>query len=229
VTDQRLSVVETRLADLKDSNERYMALQDEEREKAASALRVELERARQEGEARLREHITNQIQQIRGDLLSSDKLELARISEVKQLILGVKSEQKLSLDAAQAAVAKAEDSQKVVNASQNEFRGTLKDQAADLMPRKETEQQFAEIRNQLGDLRSRLDTGPQQLRDLQTLSDRGLGREDQLTENRAVTGNAFLYVTAALAVLAIIVAVYLHTGSSKSLTCTTTAGVVTCH
>lgn len=51
------------------------------------------------------------------------------------------------------AVAKAEQAQLRVNETQNEFRGTLKDQAADLMPRVETELLVKDLRSQIDTLR----------------------------------------------------------------------------
>jgi hypothetical protein len=62
-----------------------------------------------------------------------------------------------ALTAAEKAVTKAEASQEKVNVTQNEFRGTLKDQAADLMPRAETELLIKDLRGQLDDLRTSRD------------------------------------------------------------------------
>lgn len=62
----------------------------------------------------------------------------------------------IALTSADKATEKAETAQKVVNASQNEFRATLKDQAATLMPRSESEQVFKELRTQLDDLKTRV-------------------------------------------------------------------------
>lgn len=60
-------------------------------------------------------------------------------------------------EAAARAVEKAEQAQLRVNIGQNEFRQQLKDQAADLMPRKETETLVAGIRQSLENLQGRLD------------------------------------------------------------------------
>jgi hypothetical protein len=57
-----------------------------------------------------------------------------------------------ALVAAEKAVTKAELSQEKVNATQNEFRGTLRDQAAELMPRAETELIYKELRGAIEDL-----------------------------------------------------------------------------
>ena len=63
-----------------------------------------------------------------------------------------------ALTAAEKAVAKAELSQEKVNATQNEFRGTLRDQAANLMPRAETELIYKELRQSIDDLQRTRDT-----------------------------------------------------------------------
>ena len=63
-----------------------------------------------------------------------------------------------ALTAAEKAVTKAEASQEKVNVTQNEFRGTLKDQAADLMPRAETELLIKELRGQIDSLNKSRDT-----------------------------------------------------------------------
>jgi hypothetical protein len=62
----------------------------------------------------------------------------------------------IALTSADKATTKAEEAQKVVNASQNEFRGTLKDQAATLMPRSESEQVAKELRSQIDDLKGKV-------------------------------------------------------------------------
>ena len=59
-----------------------------------------------------------------------------------------------ALLAAEKAVEKAEAAQQRVNVTQNEFRGTLKDQAADLMPRSETELLVNDLRGGLDGLKS---------------------------------------------------------------------------
>lgn len=65
---------------------------------------------------------------------------------------------KLALNAADKANDKAETAQRVVNKSQNEFRGTLKDQAATLMPRSESEAVSKEFRTQLDDLKAKVNS-----------------------------------------------------------------------
>ena len=88
-----------------------------------------------------------------------------------------------ALAASEKAVNKAETAQAGVNATQNEFRGQLKDQAATQMPRSEAENLFRELRGLISaqseviaGLRSRLDVGPPSLTELQTRSDQNQGR-----------------------------------------------------
>lgn len=58
-----------------------------------------------------------------------------------------------ALESSEKAVTKAEIAQQRVNETQNEFRGTLRDQAADLMPRSETELLVKDLRAQIETLR----------------------------------------------------------------------------
>ena len=88
-----------------------------------------------------------------------------------------------ALAASEKAVNKAEVAQQRVNETQNEFRGTLRDQALTLMPKTEQENTNRELREligtqltQIGELRSRLDIGPPTLHTLQTRSDESAGR-----------------------------------------------------
>jgi hypothetical protein len=91
-----------------------------------------------------------------------------------------------ALAASEKAVNKAEVAQSGVNETQNEFRGTLRDQAQTLMPRAEAENLIRELRGLIGaqsevisGLRSRLDIGPPSLSLLQTRSDESVGARQQ--------------------------------------------------
>lgn len=104
-------------------------------------------------------------------------------SATNNALVAQKDSTAAALAASEKAVNKAEDAQKVVNASQNEFRATLKDQAAMLMPRSETENLIRELRGLISaqgevitGLRSRLDVGPPSLNALQARSDADVGR-----------------------------------------------------
>ena len=88
---------------------RGMLVAEEEREKAAKALRDELARAIEEGDRALRDHITQQIAQIR------EALNAAR------------READIRFEAAQAAIAKAEAAYEKRFESMNEWRGQSAD------------------------------------------------------------------------------------------------------
>lgn len=62
-----------------------------------------------------------------------------------------------ALAAAQAAVDKAETAASKRFDSTNEFRGQLADQAATFMPREVADQQFAQVREQISALTTRMD------------------------------------------------------------------------
>jgi hypothetical protein len=61
---------------------------------------------------------------------------------------GIESSTALSLAAAEKARDKAEEAQKAKNETTNEFRGQLSDQAATLMPRKESESAMNALRKE---------------------------------------------------------------------------------
>ncbi len=115
-----------------------------------------------------------------------------------------------ALSASEKAVDKAETNQKGINETQNEFRATLRDQAADLMPRAETESLVRELRGliatqdkTIADLRSRLDVGPPSLGVLQARSDQSQGRMTGWSDARVVL---LALVSAAAFALALYVA-----------------------
>jgi Flp pilus assembly protein TadB len=103
-----------------------------------------------------------------------------------------------ALAASEKAVNKAETAQGNVNETQNEFRGSLKDQAATQMPRAEAEVTFRELRGLIttqgeliNTLRSRLDVGPPSLGVLQARSDNDAGRRSSSTQGWVYVAMAF--------------------------------------
>lgn len=101
-----------------------------------------------------------------------------------------------ALTASDKAVDKAEIAQAKVNETQNEFRGSLRDQAATQMPRNEAENVFRELRGLIStqaqaiqELRSRIDVGPPSLSVLQARSDNQVGRQQGL---QTVTTNPLI-------------------------------------
>jgi flagellar biosynthesis/type III secretory pathway protein FliH len=126
--------------------QRYaMETAEHEREKAAEALRTGLDRAMQEGDDRLREHITNQVMQINAALISADKLEIARIDAVRTQLTD-------AMKAAAAAVTKAENATEKRLEGMNEFRAQLESQNSTFMPREVGEAQFNELRRTVAEL-----------------------------------------------------------------------------
>ncbi len=98
-----------------------------------------------------------------------------------------------ALVASEKAVDKAEVAQKAVNETQNEFRGTLRDQASNFMPRIETENLVRELRGlivaqetTIAGLRSRIDVGPPSLSTLQARSDENVGRRGGALDTRTL-------------------------------------------
>lgn len=174
---------------LREEQHRSLTVAENEREKAASALREALARSISEGDERLREHIANQVAQIRASLESGELLEIERIrgatEGLNEKIESNTREFRQAQNAAQAAVQKAEEAQQRVNESQNEFRATLADQAATLMPRKEVEalmtehiRQVSELREQIAVIRQAVAVGPSSIGSLQSRAARDDGRRE---------------------------------------------------
>ncbi len=92
--------------------DRAVEMADSEREKAASVLRDALMRTISEGDERLREHISHQVQQIQSALESAGLLEQERIDAVRTTVEALFAEKQKALDAAltaqKEAVSKAE-------------------------------------------------------------------------------------------------------------------------
>lgn len=139
--------------------EQHRALQtaEAEREKAAQALRNTLAAQIREGDERLREHISNQIQQVRDQykqvqaaLESADKLELSRLANLERQIT-------LQLAARDTAINKADVNSEKRFESVNEFRAQMNDQQQRFLPREVFESQVFEIGKKLDANTKRLD------------------------------------------------------------------------
>lgn len=99
---------------------RAVVVAEQEREKAARALRMELERSIAEGDRNLRDHIENQVQQIRGALIAADMLEVQRVEAVQR-------ETKLIHEASEKAIAKADAADEKRFEAMNEWRAQSSD------------------------------------------------------------------------------------------------------
>lgn len=145
-------------------------------------------------------HGNGQFQSIDPARLGADvsalEIEIKRIDQLREAdqravtaaLAAAKEAVAAALLAADKAVNKAEEAQARVNVGQNEFRGTLSDQATRLMPRAESENTTRELRdilsalaNDVVALRSRVDIGPPSLGTLQAEADSRRGARQSVT------------------------------------------------
>lgn len=202
--------------------DRAIEMATEEREKAAHALRLEMERAVKEGDERLREHISNQIMQIKAALESAEKLETTRFDANQTSLAGVAREQESLRLAQRDAQLKFERSVESRFAQVNEFRGSLDDLSKQMATRRELEtaitnaldsvekarqerqHQIEDVRQTLAELRSRLDVGAPQIPELQRFAATLGGRQEGV---KLTTGILFGGLAAFAAVISIVVVV----------------------
>jgi hypothetical protein len=154
-------------AALRGEQQRAVDQATSERDKAAEKLQVELARSIHEGDERLREHIGNQIDRINADLVSAEKLELARVERVEALVVGLTEQRDLLAGAASDRQDKFEISVSDRFTQVNEFRGALDDMSKTMATRRELEAGDKSLAErieahafQLGEMRSRLDRAP---------------------------------------------------------------------
>lgn len=154
---------------------------ERERAKAAEAATHALERAIDDGDRNLQDHIKSQIAQVASALVASDRAVQqqyatlqARLDGMAELsnerltalvarittadtasilrISAMQRETGLIQEASQEAIKKAEASAEKRFASVNEFRAQLASQAASFMPREVADAQFVEIRRAIAEL-----------------------------------------------------------------------------
>lgn len=150
---------------------RGMLVAADEREKAAQALRVELQRAITEGDRALRDHIEAQINQIREAQEAAERLALQRSATLEAQIRAVaaeatehveqlRRERELVTSAQMQAIAKAEAANEKRFEAANEWRGqsadrerTQQEQMAKLsgtfLPREVADAQWDQINERL--------------------------------------------------------------------------------
>ena len=131
---QSVSVKEFIVAIL-DEQRRGMVVAEQEREKAASALRVELDRAIREGDERLREHIQTQFKQVEAALKSANELEVTRVTALRDQLAGIHREVELVNQLSEKAITKAEMATEKRFESVNEFRAQLSSQTEEFLRR----------------------------------------------------------------------------------------------
>lgn len=122
---------------------------ERERSKAADVLAVGLARSIEEGDARLREHVVNQFAQIAAAVVSAEKLEATQFESLRR-------EMRLTNDASEKAISKAEGATDKRLEGLNAIRGQLADQASTFMLREVAEAQITDLRKQVAELAERL-------------------------------------------------------------------------
>lgn len=141
---------------------------ERERTKAAEALATWLARSISEGDDRLREHITNQVQQIEAALTAAEVLSYERISRLESesgsvdrqaatRVAALNDLVQQKFDSTREAVSKAEAANERRFESVNAFRAQLGDQVAQFLPREVSDAQFNELRKAIGTNTTRLD------------------------------------------------------------------------
>lgn len=146
-----------------DEQRRGMVVAEQEREKAAKALRDELARAIEEGDKALRDHILQQVHQIRAALEAANILEVERFNQVQahvdataataeQHVAQLRREREIVTGAQMEAIQKAESATEKRFESVNEFRAQLNDVIGQFMPREVADAQFSELRRSISDL-----------------------------------------------------------------------------
>lgn len=146
-----------------DEQRRGMVVAEQEREKAAKALRDELARAIEEGDKALRDHILQQVHQIRAALEAANILEVERFNQAQahidataataeQHVAQLRREREIVTGAQMEAIQKAESATEKRFESVNEFRAQLNDVIGQFMPREVADAQFSELRRSISDL-----------------------------------------------------------------------------
>lgn len=196
-----------------------------ERDKAAENLRVELLRSQSEGDERLREHISNQVMQIQAALVSADKLETERINRIDARVHGLEANLDLLRKSGIVAQEKFEATVTARFSAVNEFRAALDDLGKQMATRRELEQtkatsneRYDDLLRQFGDMRSRLDKGPEGLTALTARADVGTGTELGAQKFRT---NLFAGLGALATVIAVVVAANTYTGHNDAPAVTT--------
>lgn len=214
-------------AQLRSEQHRALDQANEEREKTAAQLRIGLERAIDEGDDRLREHILNQIQQIKAALESGEKLELERLARVDADVRSLAREQTLLRETSTQAQSKFENEVSERFKQVNEFRASLDDLGKTMATRREMEassitsqERYDEHSKQLQDLRSRLDIGPQGLVDLRARVDQSGGRvagvAEGRTESRTTLDTTTKVIGAVIGAIVLLLAVLNYTSLHRS-------------
>jgi hypothetical protein len=143
---------EKRLNERFEGQERANKVAEQEREKSARALRDELENRIAEGDRNLRDHIANQVAQIKAALASAERLETERLEGMRQEIAAVRREGMATSVAAQKAIDKAEEAIQRRLDLLNEFRAQIADEATKYAQREVVDAQIKSLDARVTDL-----------------------------------------------------------------------------
>jgi len=110
-----------------------------QRDRAVEVLAESLKQQVNVGDDNLRQHISNQVDQIKQALEAANKLMDARLGTLDQQIKSVHREIDIETDATRTAVQKAETATEKRFESVNEFRAQMADQSALFISRREVE------------------------------------------------------------------------------------------
>lgn len=214
---------------LRGEQQRALDQAGRERDKAAENLRIELARAMNEGDDRLREHISQQVLQINAALVSAEKLEVERVNAINQKIEGDEKVVEALRVSFSDRIDKFETSVADRFKQVNEFRGSLDDLGKQMATRRELEglsaslnQRHEELVKTLGELRSRIDVGPAALGTLQQRIDTQTGQVIGAGEARASTKSAITTGGAILAALATLLGIFTTYQITKNSTSNST-------
>jgi hypothetical protein len=189
---------------------RGMLVAEEEREKAAVALRAELTRQIDQGDQSLREHVNTQIEQISLLATSLDEQSRLRIEAVEGAVVRVEKaaeqhveqlrrEREMVTEAQMEAIAKAEGAAEKRFESVNEFRANLADQTASFIPREVHDAEIAALRKDIGEAKGLA----------QSAKDQAAGKREAQEGMSKTTALGIAFVAAGLSAVGIVVTVVL--------------------
>lgn len=138
-------------AALRNEQQRALDQADRERERAADKLRTELARQIDEGDDRLREHIAQQFQQINAALVSAERLETTRFGSTTESLRATEKQLEVLRHAAVIAQDKFERNVESRFEQVNEFRGSLDDLGKTMATRREMEQINSALNSKMDD------------------------------------------------------------------------------
>jgi hypothetical protein len=210
--ESRLSASD-RLAEVEAQLAAHVAI-FKEREKAEQQAQVERQLAAAAVQQALQEAASASAKALEAALKNADELEKERVARVRDEVKEVKASADLAVRAAGVAQDKFETGVKERFSQVNEFRGSLDDLGKSMGTRRELETLRDSIKvatdslgREVGELRSRIDIGPKDLRALQSRSEQLSGRQER---GKEITAYIFSAVTVVVSLTAVLVTLLTH-------------------